>query len=233
VVTLAKVYAMLGSRLCDALAILSVPYSRVSHTDDVLASQPPMLKFYLAHFGEHLARYPLDTLVRSLGTTIELKDVIEDAVRIHGKILASKGMIVTPVEAPKDSPIIGYLKGFDNVSPLPIKVVVGAVCEFLKELPLIDIPRAIKPSLTEFGRESLKLLDVVGLTLHQHLIVCDQRLDEGVVLGVFPLLIPLLNEYALDVLMTLSTGVAGVVDPLGEVINTTQTGGDGLHLMLG
>ena len=118
------------------------------------------------------------------------------------------------------------------MSPLPILVVVRHIHKVLKELSLEDIPRAMQPCLSQLRWQCLKLFHIVRLTLHQCHIILNKGLDEHIVFRDLSVFVSLFNENTLDVLVTLTTGVAGVVDSLGEVINTTQTRSNGLHLIL-
>ena len=78
----------------------------------------------------------------------------------------------------------------------------------------------------------MQLLYVVRLRFQEYLIVRYKALNETVFLRLLPLLIPPIYEDPLDISMPLAAGIAGVVDPLREVIYTTETGNNGLHLEL-
>ena len=68
-----------------------------------------------------------------------------------------------------------------------ILIMFGIVGEFLEELSLVNVPIAVQPGVPHFGRQGLELLDVVRLFPHESGVVLDQRLDEHVVLRLFPL----------------------------------------------
>ena len=108
---------------------------------------------------------------------------------------------------------------------------VGLRAEVLEELPLKDIPVSLQPGLPQLLRQGLQLVDVVRLRLHQRQVVCDQALYERVILGTFSCLVPLVNKDPLDVAVALASGVAGVIDPLWQVVGAAQAGRDGFHLV--
>ena len=109
---------------------------------------------------------------------------------------------------------------------------VWCLTELLKELTFKDIPSTIEPRFSKLWRQCFQLLDVVWLTLKQYFVVCHKALDEGVVLWDLSVIKFPVDEHSLNVLVALAAGVAGVVDSLGEVINATKTGYNGLHLVL-
>ena len=103
--------------------------------------------------------------------------------------------------------------------------------EVLKELSLKDVPVALQPGPPQLFGQGLELPDIVRLGGHQSLVVRHQTPDEGVVGGILPGLVLAVEKDALDVGVTLTAGVAGVIDPLREVVHAAQTGRDGLHLV--
>ena len=74
---------------------------------------------------------------------------------------------------------------------------------------------------------------IIRLGLQQGGVIRHAALDEFVILGILPLVVFPVDENTLDVGVTLSAGVAGVIDPLGKGVDAAQAGDDGFHLKFG
>ena len=104
--------------------------------------------------------------------------------------------------------------------------------EVLEELPLEYLPVPVEPRVTELRRQRLKLLYVLRVCLHQRRVVRYQRLYEAVLLRLLALLEAPVYEQSLDPCVSLSSGVAGVVDTLRKIVHPSHTGAQLLHLLL-
>ena len=104
----------------------------------------------------------------------------------------------------------------------PVGVVGGIIPELLEELPLEQIPAALQPCLSQFGRQGLQGLYVLRLIFHQGGIVCYQGGNESVICSVLPLLITAVDKKPFDITVTDTAGVAGVVTAFRQAVGLTH-----------
>ena len=114
---------------------------------------------------------------------------------------------------------------------LPILIVCRIVPELLEKLSFKHVPAPLQPRQPLRMRQRLQLLYIVRLTGHQRSIVRDKALCKAVLLRYLVFLKAPVDKQPLDVLMPLPSRVAGVIDTLGEIVYTSDAGGDGLHLV--
>ena len=76
--------------------------------------------------------------------------------------------------------------------------------------------------IPDIVREQLQLFDVVGVALHQVLVVPDRGADEDIVIGVFAVLELPVNEEPLHPTVADTAGVTGKVHPLREVVRASD-----------
>ena len=100
------------------------------------------------------------------------------------------------------------------------------VDEVLEELPVEHVPSPIQPRRPQFGRQRLQLVHVVGLSLHQRLVVLHKRLDEAVVLRALARLVLAIHKQPLDVAVSRPARVAGKVAALRKVVHAAHAGRD-------
>ena len=232
VVGLGEIHAVPRRRLGNALSALRVPDGRVSHAQYPPALQPPVLRLHLADLRKYLVRRPLQARVGLPGAAVQLQNAVQPPVVVHGPPAAGEGLGIAPVKAPVDGPALRYLKRVDHMGERPVGIVLRIVGKLLKELPLKYVPVPLQPRPAQLVRQDLQLLDVVRLALHQRLVVRHAGLDKDVVLRPLAALKAPVHKQPLDVLVSLPAGVAGVVHPLGEVVDAAQARGNGGHLPL-
>ena len=118
------------------------------------------------------------------------------------------------------------------MGPLAILVVRRVVRKLLKHLSLHNVPAPLQPRPPQLGRQRLQRLEIVRLPGQQRRVVRDPRWDKGIVLRVLPRLVPPVDEQPLDVPMPRPARIAGVVDPLGKIVDAPQARGDLPHPQL-
>ena len=100
----------------------------------------------------------------------------------------------------------------------------GIGAEVLEKLSFIDIPAPIEPGVPEFGGQLGQGVPVAGLAGHQGLVVGDQGLNKGVVLGIFPGAEVPVHKQPLEIAVGGAPGVQGVVGPFGVGIGSPDAG---------
>ena len=209
--------------LCNRLTGLSIPDSRVCHTNNLLILQPSMFCLNAVDLAEHLVRCPLHTFVGSLGASIQLQYAVGNTVCIDSPPAAGEGLCVAPVEAAVDLPVVRDLKWINDMGEGSVLVMLRSIHKVLKELTLEDIPATMEPRLTQFGRQRLQFGHILRVGLHHGLVVLHQSLCEAVVLrNLFIIILPC-DEQTLDVVVTHAAWVAGVVGSLGQSVGLTHS----------
>ena len=94
------------------------------------------------------------------------------------------------------------------------------------------VPGAIEPGLAQLIGQGFKHVDILGVPLHEHGIVCNLCLDEFVVVRPLVASILSVNKEPFHPGMANSAGVAGEVHALWESAHAAQTSLEGLELVL-
>jgi hypothetical protein len=110
---------------------------------------------------------------------------------------------------------------------------VGVVLEFSEESALIGVPVTVPPRRSLCGGQGLKVLNVIGIALHQSKIVGDKSLNKNVIVGIFFLGKVPLYEKATDPRHADATGVTRYIDALGVFVHASIGGTDGVESAFG
>ena len=181
------------------------------------------------YFLEYLLRIPSNALVGNIFTvgvfvaSVQLKDVIDYAIVIHGVPLTSKRSVIAKVKRSVYLPMRRYLEWSNNVSPLSILVMIRIISEFFKECSLCNRPISFQPHFAKFWRKCLQLFYVVRVISHQSGIVRYLRLYKHIIVGVFSSAIVSVNEEPLNERVSFVSGVHRCINSLREIVNASHT----------
>ena len=125
------------------------------------------------------------------------------------------------------------LKRIDDMRTNAVIIVCRHIEELLEVLSFIYVPIAVQPRLPDLRRQGFKLLDVVGLSCHQSLVVSDERLNEAILFRILILTILPSDEQSLNPLVTYSACIAGQVNALRILVDGSDTRHQHSELLFG
>ena len=113
---------------------------------------------------------------------------------------------------------------FGRYSGLLAQRSVRRCTEILEERAVEYIPLALEPRLAQLRRQCFKLAYVIGVGIHQRLVICYLALNKSVIAGVFPALVNAIYRQPLYPAMPHTAGVTGNINAVRKVICAAHAG---------